>query len=75
MKKTPWFPGDVKPVRAGVYERQFQHGLTFPYSRWNGSYWCMSDLNCDDAGCQHEPSSSQFEPWRGLAEKPARRAA
>lgn len=38
MKLTPWFPGTVKPVRVGVYERKFPNGWR-SYNYWNGKAW------------------------------------
>jgi hypothetical protein len=42
MKLTPWFPGEVKPYRPGVYECQwrpiqFMGGRWF--NEWDGKQW------------------------------------
>lgn len=66
MKKTPWFSGDVKPVRDGAYECKdckvnhfFRKGMfhwepdTDEYPVWH--------LNVNYGGRQ---------AWRGLAKEP-----
>jgi hypothetical protein len=37
MKKTPWFPRYIKPVRKGIYEIKTRYGIKF--ANWNGEYW------------------------------------
>lgn len=74
MKKTPWFPGDVKPVLVGVYERKRTRG-TFRYSYWNGRYWLCSAQTIMDAAYEAKSayplvSFKQESPWRGLANPP-----
>lgn len=68
MKLTPWYPGNIKPVRSGVYERDYGK-----YSYWNarkgqwgawGAFISIAEKNSD------VESSLQHQPWRGLAEKP-----
>ena len=69
MKTTPWFPGDVKPVRVGVYQRS-GHGL-HPFSYWDGLHWCRSTTSPKDAeafGRRHVQSIFQTIKWRGLTE-------
>lgn len=39
MNRTPRFPGDVKPVRPGVYERQWLVTVAIGYSQVVFSYW------------------------------------
>lgn len=74
-KLTPWFQGDVKPARVGVYTRDdsdtdCDNGLP-AYSHWNGSRWghlCgskdIAQRNVDYV------SAYQSLPWRGLASDP-----
>ena len=72
MKLTKWIPGNVKPVRVGVYERANSRGSTL-YSHWNGSFWGTSAFTPERAAWQSarlSPSVGQNLPWRGLAEKP-----
>jgi hypothetical protein len=65
---TPWYPGDVKPHRKGVYERQCPEPDD-RYSYWNGEFWAPSDSTIDGA---MDPfwidslSDWQTVPWRGL---------
>jgi hypothetical protein len=71
-KRTPWFPGTVKPVHVGVYERK---GLPSwdRYSHWGGKRWGCSDISPDAAvrsAKQIGSSCFQDREWRGLAEKP-----
>lgn len=59
MKKTPWFPPDVKPVHVGVYEttslpEDHPHHYVVR-TRWDGFHWGIG---------------FQYRYWRGLAEKP-----
>lgn len=67
---TPWFPGTDKPVRRGVYLRQFTTGKAVieRYCYWSGEYWYMSDLTPDRAmqWVQSGPAARQQLPWRGL---------
>lgn len=59
MKKTPWFPCSVKPVREGWYEVKWgNHSDLEIYMRyWNGRSW--EGLVFDS-----------YDVWRGLAEEP-----
>jgi hypothetical protein len=77
-KLTPWFPGDVKPVRKGWYEtgtngvlhhrsRGFLTGRPFRY--WTGFEWVTASPDliwCDRSIFGTHPTHQ----WRGLAEKP-----
>lgn len=68
-KLTPWFPGDVKPVRAGVYETDSEQiGGTRTFQRWTGKQWglCTSDASFAPPFM----SAYQNPKWRGLAKKP-----
>lgn len=66
---TPWFPGDVKPVRVGVYERAL---CATPWSCWDGVHWMLPGRTPDEAMKHYDrPSASQEKPWRGLAADPA----
>lgn len=70
-KLTPWFPGDVKPARVGVYERKTRRGMTYRYSFWSGVNWMLSGatpvIAADHGGGK---STSQHDEWRGLAIDP-----
>lgn len=70
MKKlTDWFPGAVKPVHAGPYQRDWGDGQVF-YSQWTGSTWLVGSNTAFDA--THKPeqrvSGNQALPWRGVTE-------
>lgn len=71
MKKTEWFPADVKPVRVGVYQREYW-STCIGFSHWDGERWGAGydefSLAAEHAGTR---SSFQELRWRGLAEKPA----
>jgi len=69
-KLTPWFSGDVKPARVGVYER-IPTPETYPYAYWNGRVWMCSAITERDAKNHRDISSShQHDKWRGLASNP-----
>lgn len=68
MKKTPWYPGDVKPLpdRKGSYECK-PTGASLKFAQadyWNGEMWCDPDTR--------EPYSNMQDAmeWRGLAADP-----
>ena len=73
-KTTPWFSGNVKPVRDGVYERDYG-GKGEPahivFGRFSGGLWMCGDKTAERAALEVCATSFQDEPWRGLAEKPA----
>lgn len=70
-KLTPWFPGEVKPVRRGVYERFTPTESTPTFQHWNGEFWGFRGSCIDDAAHGIDKSVFQFEhKWRGLASKP-----
>ena len=62
MKTTPWYPGTVKPVRVGFYEREYPSGEVIWQCFWNGRIW-INPWN--------PPQHSEFQnlQWRGLTEK------
>ena len=66
MKLTPWFPGTVKPVRVGVYERQYRTG-DFGYCYWSGQIWSWKATTPAGAlRLQNTRSPYQNTPWRGV---------
>ena len=71
MKLTPWYPGDVKPVRVGVYQRDYS-GTTFSchrsqYCYWNGRHWGMYGTTVSSAKrWSYAVSGWQVLPWRGV---------
>jgi hypothetical protein len=69
MKLTPWFSGDQKPVRVGVYRRNiFGKGIA-SYSYWNGKFWGLYSPMPDVASSlswKNFRSKVQNLPWRGV---------
>ena len=63
MKRTPWFDGNVKPVRVGRYERDIHLVDAIWDGIWDGKRWRT------EAGLvslyQHSDKPSTFH-WRGL---------
>ncbi len=71
MKLTEWFPGDVKPVRKGVYQKMCGHGKELGYQYWDGANWGYWEETPDAAVRERGKAvETEFEEWRGLAEKP-----
>lgn len=73
-KLTPWYPAEVKPVRAGIYERNMGEYCAGRYSYfdpntglWYG--WAEWVLFAIDNYHKGYVSSLQDRPWRGLTEK------
>lgn len=74
---TPWFPGDMKPARDGVYLRNL-FGLYF-HSRFVDGQWRRGRLARatwkPERGVEKEilPSRHQFQDWCGVTRKPSSR--
>jgi len=74
-KLTKWYPGHIKPVREGVYERNYQDKEGKPpcvlYCFWNGSWWGSFAMNSRTA-LEHPDAKSPAQdlPWRDLASDP-----
>ena len=66
MKLTQWFPGYVKPVHVGVYERRLRFKTDVYYSRWDGEKWCTLCDTVDEAAHKIFDSAYQNLPWRGV---------
>ena len=66
MKLTPWFPGDVKPVHVGVYERRLKFTTVVFYSRWDGKKWRALRRTVTGANTVLRVSEYQNMPWRGV---------
>ena len=66
MKYTPWFPGTVKPVRFGVYQRRLAN-TDIAFSYWDGEQWFLANRTPYEAFGEPALSFNQdgFE-WRGL---------
>ena len=68
MKLTPWFPGTVKPVRVGVYERQYSLMRSERlYCHWDGKVW-STWARTPRVALKDAFMSSMFQnlPWRGV---------
>ena len=66
MKLTPWFPGTVKPVRVGVYERKYRNGWR-AYCSWTGKAWSSpSSAPKEAAMIKFSRSANQNVSWRGV---------
>lgn len=72
VARTPWYPGDMRPKRRGVYEREFAgSGQPVRLSHWNGRLWGGWAIYMAGALANKDsPSSLQNVPWCGLAKKP-----
>lgn len=70
MKKTPWYPGKVKPLpdRKGLYECKRPHD-TIRFAQddyWNGKKWC------DPFTREPYFDKQDAMEWRGLADDPVK---
>ena len=67
MKLTEWFPGHVKPVHEGPYERLWCEGESAGYSYWNGSSWgLLADTPTQARRDMRYTTAWQDLPWRGV---------
>lgn len=71
MKLTGWYDGCQKPVRAGLYRRNFKtlHKRTSVlWAYWTGERWAVA-ASTKPAALRnaHFRSSEQCLPWRGIA--------
>lgn len=67
VKLTPWFPGNVKPVRVGVYQRPYG-SYDYPlYCWWDGKEWSAGARTPFEAKQTRYGSGDQGHmPWRGI---------
>jgi hypothetical protein len=71
MKKTDWFPRDVRPARVGVYEtldRRFSGRDDIRFQHWNGKFWgayAATQVIAEDSASVR--SNCRAPKWRGLA--------
>lgn len=71
MNLTDWFPGSVKPVRKGVYQREYIYGKAkVPYyCYWDGKQWYAGAHTVDGAVKEfliRFVSPGQSLRWRGV---------
>lgn len=71
-KLTPWFPGYVKPVWVGVYQREYgnENDPDIVYCKWDGKAFHVYARNPYQASINDCESSNIHNRWRGLAEPP-----
>lgn len=69
MKVTPWFDGEIKPVRKGVYQLFNGTQTMIGYQYWDGEYWYEWDVSPEIAAKIKWPAASCFQndKWRGIA--------
>lgn len=80
MKHTPWFEGQLRPQRVGVYRRRrqvHQHVANQPikhvqrYALRDGAAWRTEGKTIEDANKAEDVSAYQELPWQGLTEEEA----
>ena len=65
-KYTPWFPGTMKPVREGVYQRKVSNVVKC-YSYWDGEQWFLGAKTPHLAEIEPMLSMNQNRfMWRGI---------
>ena len=74
-KFTPWFSGEHKPGRPGLYQVEVfrSNGSVYPSKTelwFNGEEWCHTkhSSNCTFVGSYARMTSN--DKWRGLADQP-----
>jgi hypothetical protein len=75
-KYTPWFPGTVKPVHVGVYQRAvYRKGSPlhkWVYAKWDGWHWHSArwtEALAAKAGFSGMNVGPNSPKWRGLKER------
>ena len=80
MKHTPWFEGELKPQRVGVYRRrrkQHEHvtnripKTVHRFNLWDGAAWRCEGRTIEDAYKAEDVSAYQDCEWQGLTEEEA----
>jgi hypothetical protein len=69
MKLTDWYSGDKKPVRVGVYQRDYGN-IGLLYSYWDGGKWGVGHHKIHVAyrfGFHFSIYAQKQIPWRGVA--------
>ena len=67
MKKTPWYPIHIKPVRKGWYNTDSFGKPSKHMRRWNGDAWVDFD---NGQGIVRVKQHFQDFKWRGLKNEP-----
>ena len=70
-RTTPWFAWTQKPVRVGVYQREFsEHPPCIRFSCWDGHRWGRLEVSPFIAETmKNKISAFQKLRWRGLTEE------
>lgn len=70
MKLTGWYPGNVKPVRVGVYECEWGYYgvMSYYYNYWDGSNWFFgyADYSHSMITRSSPIDSEHLISWRGV---------
>ena len=68
-KFTPWFSGDQKPARVGVYQRKYKRDRIV-YCLWNGySFGCgWNSVRATESDARLQTNFPDL-PWRGLTKE------
>ena len=70
MKKTAWYPDNIKPVHIGVYETDLGPAFSqFGFSYWDGNNWSNQYLLIETAARFGDHIGVQEKRWRGVKEK------
>ncbi len=69
MKVTPWFPGTVKPVHPGVYQRMLNVEIVYAY--FGGKNWYVSSPSYEQAringkNADRVSAVQTSSQWRGV---------
>lgn len=73
MKKTEWFPVEMKPARPGWYEAKYDSSTEHIDMRYfDGYVWKrpLFDGHLEVCHFGNVKTNESREEWRGLAEKP-----
>lgn len=63
LVRTQWFDASVKPVRPGLYERQYRSAYqTSIPDMWDGEKWMLRHTQGEILRPAWDPL-----PWRGIA--------
>jgi len=68
IKETDWYNWDQKPVRIGIYKRDYGHGETL-YCWFDGEYFGFASSDSSIAYIRYleeGPSYNQNLPWKGM---------
>jgi len=67
---TDWISGDLKPVRDGVYQRNFFNIPVIKFSMFKEGIWYWGDECFAIAATETDIAPLQELPWRGLSSNP-----